>query len=200
MPADARPGTRRRRSGPSGNHRPSELRRRSRHHRQQVLDHLVDRQAARVDDDRVGRLACSGLSARVESFRSRSMIDASTSSTSPPISATRRSARTRGDAVMYSFSAASGNTTEPMSRPSTTPPPALGHPLPLAADQFGAHPAVGRDRADGRGDLAATDLDGGVDAVDGHAVIVDRRARALRTRRRRRRRRTGRARAGGRRT
>ena len=68
-------------------------------------------------------VACSGLSTRVESLRSRSMIDASTSSMCPPISATRRSARTRGDAVMYSFSAAFGNTTEPMSRPSTTPPP-----------------------------------------------------------------------------
>ena len=51
------------------------------------------------------------------------MIDASTSSTSPPISATRRSARTRADAVMKSLRSASGNTTEPMSRPSTTPPP-----------------------------------------------------------------------------
>ncbi len=53
------------------------------------------------------------------------------------------------------------------------PSPTLGHPLPLAADQFGAHSTVGCDRTDGRGDLASTDLDRGVDAVDRHAVVAD---------------------------
>ena len=41
----------------------------------------------------------SGLCSRLESNRSRLMIDASTSSRSPPTCWTRRSARTRGDAV-----------------------------------------------------------------------------------------------------
>ena len=45
------------------------------------------------------------------------------SSTSPPCWATRRLARTSGEATRYTFSVASGNTTEPMSLPSTTPPP-----------------------------------------------------------------------------
>ena len=67
--------------------------------------------------------ARSGPSSRVMSRRSRSTIDASTSLTSPPISRTRRWARSRGDAVTNSFNVASGKTTVPMSRPSITPPP-----------------------------------------------------------------------------
>ena len=90
----------------------------------------------------------SGLSARVESRRSRSMIADSTSWRSPPISPTRRSARTRGDAVTYSFNRASGNTTDAMSRPSTTPPPRARTHVPLTFDELGAHPAVGGHDAD----------------------------------------------------
>jgi len=65
----------------------------------------------------------NGLSLRVESRRSRSAIARAISSTSPPDSATRRRARTSGLAVRKTFKVASGNTTVPMSRPSTTPPP-----------------------------------------------------------------------------
>ena len=103
---------------------------------------------------------------------SRAAMAASISSTSPPASATRRSARTRGEAVRYSFSSASGNTTEPMSRPSMTPPPRRCAHARWRVDQLGAHAAVGGDAADSAGDLGRADLDRRVDAVDEHAVFA----------------------------
>ena len=55
--------------------------------------------------------------------QTRDMVRFLTASTSPPDSATRRSARTLGDAVTKSFRSASGRTTVVISRPSTTPDP-----------------------------------------------------------------------------
>ena len=72
--------------------------------------------------------ALSGATARVESARSRaSSTSASRRSSAsppppPPRSARRRRARSSGLAVRNTFSGASGNTTVPMSRPSTTTP------------------------------------------------------------------------------
>ena len=60
------------------------------------------RQSGGVDDDRAVGLAQRAVGARAVE-RSRAAIAASISSTSPPASATRRSARTRGEAVRYSF-------------------------------------------------------------------------------------------------
>ncbi len=105
------------------------------------------------------------------SRRSRSAIDAATSSTLPPISRTRRAARSCGDAVMNSLSVASGNTTVPMSRPSMTPPPWSPRPGALAGAQLGADTRVGGHGADGGGHLAAADLGRDVIAVDEHAVV-----------------------------
>ena len=50
------------------------------------------------------------------------------------------------------------------------PAAVVGHPRPLAPDHLGAHRRVGGHDADGTAHLGAADLDGGVDAVDGHAV------------------------------
>ena len=88
--------------------------------------------------------------------------------------ATRRSARTRGDAVTYSFSAASGNTTEPMSRPSIDPAAACRRPTPAGGARSSARTAgLAATALTAVGDLAAADLGRGVDAVDEHTVVVD---------------------------
>ena len=52
----------------------------------------------------------------------------------------------RREAVRNTFTGASGKTTEPMSRPSTTPPPCCSHPGPLAGDELPAHRGMRRDR------------------------------------------------------
>ena len=59
----------------------------------------------------------------------------------------RRLARSSSLAVRNTFTGASGNTTVPMSRPSTTPPPCSSHPGPLAAHEL--PPDLGM-RRDGR--------------------------------------------------
>jgi len=65
--------------------------------------------------------ACfSGLTARVESSLSRRARSAVVASCWAPFSALRRRARSSADAVKYTFRSASGATTAPMSRPSTT--------------------------------------------------------------------------------
>ena len=63
-------------------------------------------------------------------------------------------------------------------------PAALFGPLPLPPHQFGAHRAVGGDRADRGGDLVAADLGGRVDPVDQHAVLADLEVESLRRARR----------------
>ncbi len=103
------------------------------------------------------RPARSGPSTRVMSRRSRSAIDAATSSTSPPISPTRRSARMRGDAVTNSFSVASGNTTRADVAALDHAAASLIGPLSLTGPQLLADRRVGGDRADRLGDLAAAD-------------------------------------------
>ena len=89
---------------------------------QDVGDDLVDRHAGRVDDDGVVGLGQWAVNpGRVDpiTFDDGGLdLDDVAAELADP-----RSARTRGDAVTYSFRSASGNTTVPMSRPSTTPPP-----------------------------------------------------------------------------
>ena len=79
----------------------------------------------------------------------------------------RRSARTSGSAVRYTLSSASGNTTVPMSRPSTTPPPRSAAHSRWRRTHLGPHRRVGGHDAHRPGHLGPADLDGGVDAVDG---------------------------------
>ena len=163
--------------------------RRSRQQLDDPLDDLVDRSGRWCRPRPRPSASRSGPSARLMSRRSRSAIDAATSSTSPPSSATRRSARTRGDAVRYSFSAASGNTTDADVAALDHPAAALLGPCPLAGAQLVAHRRVGGDRADGLGDLAAADLAVASSPSTSTPVVVDRRARAPGQRRRPRRRR-----------
>ena len=68
----------------------------------------------------------------------------------------RRARRRR--AVRNTFTGASGNTTVPMSRPSTTPPPCSRDPRPLAGDEDRAHRGMRRHRRDRAGDLGPADL------------------------------------------
>ena len=67
-------------------------------------------------------------------------------STSPPLSAARRRARSSGSAVRKTLTAASGATTVPMSRPSATQSPSATIACWLAHER-GAHARVGRRRA-----------------------------------------------------
>jgi hypothetical protein len=87
-----------------------------------LLEHLVDAESGGIHDDRPGgldeRSVGAGLIVPVAlGDRRLDLVDIA------PDSAPRRSARTRAEAVRYSFSSASWNTTDPMSRPSSTPPP-----------------------------------------------------------------------------
>ncbi len=83
-------------------------------------------------------------------------------------SARRARARSASLAVRYTLSVASGKTTVPMSRPSTTVPSRLdAGPRALALDERAPHPGVRRDDGDRLVDLVAAELVGEVDAVDG---------------------------------
>ena len=117
--------------------------------------------------------ARSGPSTRVMSRRSRSVIEASTSSTAPPISPTRRSARTLGVAVMYSFKVALGNTTVPMSRPSMTPPPRSAAHCRWRARSSSRTGVLAAIALTPSVTSRAADVGGGVDAVDDDGVLVD---------------------------
>ena len=59
----------------------------------------------------------------------------------------RRRARSSSLAVRNTFTGASGNTTVPMSRPSTTPPPCSLDPRPLAGDELRRAPRDGPRRS-----------------------------------------------------
>ena len=119
----------------------------------------------------------SGDAARPESAASRAAIDARTSSIDTVRSACassrwRRRARSSSEAVRNTFTAASGNTTEPMSRPSTTPPPCSATQARWRATSSTRTRRVGRDRRHGAGDLGTADLRRHVVAVErGHAVV-----------------------------
>ena len=84
--------------------------------------------------------------------RRRRVSRAAAASSSP-----RRRARTSSVAVMNTLTGASGNTTVPMSRPSTTPPAVLGHPRALPVDEDRAHRGVRRHRRHHAGDLGPAD-------------------------------------------
>ena len=88
-----------------------------------VVDDLVDGEPGGVDDDRRRRRSAAAR-------RAGSCRDGRARRSTPRRRRRRRrsrapgaAARSRGDAVTYSLSVASGNTTVPMSRPSITPPP-----------------------------------------------------------------------------
>ena len=70
-------------------------------------------------------------------------------------------------AVRYTLSSASGNTTEPMSRPSITPPPCFSAHSRCRYAQLGPHAGVGGHDAHRAGHLRTPDLEAGVDPVDG---------------------------------
>ena len=90
----------------------------------------------------------------VVSRSSRAWMSASTSAKCavmprPSSSRMRRPARTSGVAVTNNFTVASGAITVPMSRPSSTAPPAWRGEIALALEQCRAHRRIGRNR---RGD------------------------------------------------
>ena len=70
----------------------------------------------------------------------------------------RRRARSSSQAVRNTFTAASGKTTVPMSRPSTTPPPCSATQARWRATSSHAHRRMGRDRRHRAGHLRTPDL------------------------------------------
>ena len=121
--------------------------------------------------------ARSGDTARLLSYASRRSSAACTSSTATSRSAAcssrcRRRARSSTSATRNTLTGASGNTTVPMSRPSTTPPPWLPHPLALVLDQEVTHGRVRRHRRHRGRDLRPADLRADVAPVEqGLAVL-----------------------------
>ena len=99
----------------------------------------------------------SGAAARVESRVSRATISAlvcaaSTGLPAAASSATRRRARSSVLAVRKNFASASGNTTVPMSRPSTTTPPAA--PMRRCSPSSAARTSGSADTRDAPSDIS----------------------------------------------
>ena len=93
-------------------------------------------------------------------------------------SAARRAARTSGRRRQEHLERASGKTTVPMSRPSTTPPPAPLDPRPLAVAAARPAPPAWPRRPRRGGHLRAPDGGGHVGAVHPHRAGVQLEARA----------------------
>ena len=91
------------------------------------------------------------------------------SRTSVPSSAARRRARSSGEAVRKTFTAASGATTVPMSRPSATQSPSASSSRCFLHERL-AHRRVGGHLRGRLGDLRRADRLGHVLAVHEHAV------------------------------
>ena len=112
------------------------------------LEHLVDAEPGGIYHDRAVGLdqrAVRALSCRTDrDARSPRSI----SSTSPPASATRRSARTRGDGREVQLQLGVGEHDRPDVAALEHSPAALIRPVALAPYQLGADRAVGSDRAD----------------------------------------------------
>ena len=150
------------------------------HDLQHLLDHVVDRQARRLD--RTASAACaSGEPARVESLRSRSASAVATSVTAAIAApGVRRIVRTApgallGRRVEVDLHVGVGNTTVPMSRPSMTTPP--GAPISRCRATSTAR-TRGMPRDGGRGpvDLRRADRLRHVMAIDPTTPPLDGRA------------------------
>ena len=107
--------------------------------------------AGRVDHDRVvGRPQRRRRPAAVERVapveRRLHLVDRDVRGRPRPRRAGAGGPAPRRSRSRNTFTGASGNTTVPMSRPSTTPPPCSRDPRPLAGDEHRAHRRVRRDR------------------------------------------------------
>ena len=120
-------------------------------------------------NDGARRPGASGECSRLRSRSSRSVCSASTVAGSTPSSAARRLARSAGSAVRNTFTAASGATTVPMSRPSATQSPGAEQP-PLLSDHRLPYRGIRRGARGGLRHLGGADLGGHVVPVEEHAL------------------------------